>query len=310
MDDTSAITLKSGDLQAVFWPGCGMLGVSLRYRNEELLRRIDDLEGAKRKGSTAGIPLLYPWANRLASLHYCAAAREVTLNPSSPLLHFDDRGLPMHGVPWGQLVWTILEAKQDSLLTRLHWNRAELLEIFPFPHTLQMAANLEPNSLILKTTVFADQAAPVPVSFGFHPYFGIPELPRAKWRLELPAMRKLQLDQRGIPTSASVLCESFDKPLDETSFDDGFELLSEPSSFSIAGAGYPITVTFLEGFPYTQVFAPKEKDFVALEPMTAPTNALISGEGLRILEPGAQFRASFRIAVHHHERRREPAQEP
>jgi hypothetical protein len=31
--------------------------------------------------------------------------------------------------------------------------------------------------------------------------------------------------------------------------------------------------------------------------MTAATNALVSGEGLRLLVPEAQFRAAFRIRV-------------
>jgi aldose 1-epimerase len=56
-------------------------------------------------------------------------------------------------------------------------------------------------------------------------------------------------------------------------------------------------VTFLEGFPYAQVFAPKGKDFIALEPMTAPTSALTSGHGLNIVEPGKELRASFRVSV-------------
>ena len=54
---------------------------------------------------------------------------------------------------------------------------------------------------------------------------------------------------------------------------------------------------FLENYEYTQVFAPRGKDFVALEPMTAPTNALISGQGLRVVESGQTFRAAFRILL-------------
>jgi aldose 1-epimerase len=42
---------------------------------------------------------------------------------------------------------------------------------------------------------------------------------------------------------------------------------------------------------------PKGKDYVAFEPMSAPTNALISGEGLRLVEPNDEFRAVFRIRV-------------
>ncbi|MGB9510423.1 MAG: hypothetical protein WBU20_01955, partial [Candidatus Acidiferrum sp.] len=108
-----------------------------------------------------------------------------------------------------------------------------------------------------------------------------------------------------IPTGASDPFGPIDDLLGETSRDDGFALNQQQDSFSIYGGGYGITVEFLEGYPYAQVFAPKEKEFIALEPMTAPTAALSSGDGIRILAPGDKFRASFRIIVHTGEQRRE-----
>jgi aldose 1-epimerase len=297
MNDSSTISLSAGDVRAIFWPVAGMLCVSLSFRGEQQLRRIDDLESAKRKGSTAGIPLLYPWANRLAGLHYRAAGQSVALDPASRLLHFDDRGLPMHGVPWGELHWEILEAKSNSVLAQLNWKLPEMVELFPFPHRVQMAANVTSDSLTLQTTVYADAGSAVPISFGFHPYFGISGRPRAQWRLQLPGMRKLLLDARGIPTGVDEPFGPIDGLLGDTSYDDGFALQSEQSSFSISGAKHNLTVTFLEGFAHAQVFAPKDKDFVALEPMTAPTNALTTGKGLRVTEAGREFRASFRIKM-------------
>ena len=79
-----AVRLSAGDLEAVFLPALGMLGASLRHRGTEILRRVEDLEDAAAKGSTAGIPLLHPWANRLDGLRYRAAGREVVLERSSP----------------------------------------------------------------------------------------------------------------------------------------------------------------------------------------------------------------------------------
>lgn len=297
MGDISAVSLAAGDLRAVFLPKSGMLGASLQYCGQELLRRIDDLEAAKQKGSTVGIPLLYPWANRLGALHYRGAGQNVNLDPTSPFLHFDDRGLAMHGVPWGQLSWIVDEVRQDYLRARLDWKRPELLAVFPYPHRLEITAELSRTSLQLRTEISADSQSPVPVSFGFHPYFGIPGLVRDQWRLQSPAMTKLHLDQRGIPTGASARFEPFNNLLGQSSFDDGFALLDETASFSLSGEGWDITIHFLEGFPYAQVFAPLGKEFIALEPMTAPANALISGNGLRILESGGQFHASFRIDV-------------
>lgn len=297
MADAPSLSIGGGNLHAVFWPGGGLLGVSLRFRGEELLRRLDDLETARRKGSTAGIPLLYPWANRLAGLHYRAAGREVVLEPGSHVLHFDDQGLPMHGVPWGQLSWKVVEAKPDCFVAQLDWDRMDLLAVFPFPHHAQIAGQVASDSLTLKTTILADAGSPVPISFGFHPYFGIPHVAREEWRLQLSAMKKLLLDARGIPTGGAEDAAAYDAQLGYQSFDDGFALLGDSARFSLSGASYKITVEFLEGFAYAQVFAPKGKEFIALEPMTAPANALISGEGLRVLEAGGEFRAGFQVTV-------------
>ena len=295
--DPSARTLIAGDIEAVFLPRRGMLGASLRHRGVEILGRVEDLDTAAKMGSTAGIPFLHPWANRLAGPHYRAAGREVKLDRSSSLLHFDDRGLPMHGVPWPLLVWDSTEARKDFLMARLDWSRSDLLSLFPFHHHLEMAVTLRSDSLTVETKLVAGREGPVPVSFGFHPYFKIPEVPRPEWLLELPAMRKLVLDEHGIPTGEEKPFNGFDAELGESNFDDGFALMKEQASFHIEVSRHRITVEFIEGYPYTQVFAPRDKDYMAFEPMTAPTSALTTGRGLRLVEPGGEFRAVFRIRI-------------
>ena len=46
-----------------------------------------------------------------------------------------------------------------------------------------------------------------------------------------------------------------------------------------------------------QVFSPAGADFVCFEPMTAPANALVSGDGLRLVAPGREAMAGFAISV-------------
>ena len=297
LEDSTARTLVAGDLQAVFLPDHGMLGASLRHRGVELLRRVEDLEAAAARGSSAGIPLLYPWANRLSESRYRVLEQEVFLDRSSPLLHFDEHGLPMHGVPWPLLQWVVTEARQDFLGARLDWSSSDMLAVFPFAHRVELTAALGPDDLTVETTVLASSAGPVPVSFGFHPYFGFAEPSRANWQLELPAMRKLLLDRHGIPTGDEEPFGGFNAKLSENNFDDGFALTEEQITFSVAGAGCKVSVELLAGYRYAQVFAPKDKDFIALEPMTAPTSALTSGRGLRFVPPGERFRAAFRIRI-------------
>jgi aldose 1-epimerase len=233
-------------------------------------------------------------------LQYRAAGRQISLDSSSPRLHFDDHKLPMHGVPWSQLQWNVVSSHADALTARLDWLSQELLAIFPFPHHVEMAVRLRPVDLEIQTTVFADSGSPVPISFGFHPYFGLPGIPREEWTLNAPAMCKLALDAQGIPTGQETPSMSLAARLGNTGYDDGFALSGEQATFSIAGNGYSVVIEFESGFPFAQIFAPKDKEFIAIEPMTAATNALCSGEGLRVIAPAEQFTASFRIEVYHH----------
>ena len=297
LHDPRAHTLRAGDLSAVFLPGHGMLGASLRHRGAEILRRVDDLAASATQGLTAGIPLMHPWANRLAAARYTTAGRTVALDLDSPLLHRDANGLPIHGVPWSMLAWQVTRADATVLAARLDWTHPALLAIFPFPHVLELLATLEPDGVTLATTLVALDDGPVPVSFGFHPYIGLPGLARDEWRIELPAMRRLALDPMSIPTGDEDSVPVFNAALHGLEFDAGYALEQPRASLAIAGGGRRVSVDLHEGYAYAQVYAPQGKDFVALEPMTAPTNALITGRDLRLVAPGERYSATFRIRV-------------
>jgi galactose mutarotase-like enzyme len=145
--------------------------------------------------------------------------------------------------------------------------------------------------------VLANAGDAVPVSFGFHPYFSLSGKAPGSWRLRLPAMRRLALDGQGIPTGVQTPFAGFDAALDQVSFDDGFAIANETAALSLEGTDRRLTVELLSGYPFAQVFAPADKDYVALEPMTAQTSALTQPSGLRVVQPGSQFQAAFRIRV-------------
>ena len=70
-----------------------------------------------------------------------------------------------------------------------------------------------------------------------------------------------------------------------------------PSRFAVSAAGRRIEVEFTQSYPHAQVFSPSGENFICLEPMTAPTNALVSGIDLPVVAPGEEFRATVRISV-------------
>ncbi len=77
IDGVAAIDLRSeaGGLEASVVPGAGMVVCSLRHRGEELLGQRRGLRAYVEQRSTMGIPLLYPWANRLGATRFEVAGR-------------------------------------------------------------------------------------------------------------------------------------------------------------------------------------------------------------------------------------------
>lgn len=297
-----AVALAAGDLEATFVPRLGMIGASLRHRGEELLGQRGGLARYAASGSTMGIPLLHPWANRLDGFAYRAAGRAVVIDPGTPRLHRDGNGLPMHGLLAAHPGWQVREqhagADGGRLVATLFFAAdRDLLAAFPFPHTLTIAVGLDAATLTIATTLRATGEIAVPVSFGFHPYLTLPGVARAEWHLEAPVRERARLDARGLPTGAREPCRLAPGPLGARAFDDLFPALDVPARFVLAGGGRRLTVTFDAGYPCAQIFAPPGEAVICIEPMTAPTNALVSGDGLRTVPPGGEFTAAFSIAV-------------
>lgn len=293
-DAPPTVVLHSGPLRAEVLPRLGMLIASLRHHGRELLRGVDDIAQAIRDDALVGIPLLHPWANRLASGHYETEGRQVTLPPRSPWLRYDDNGLPNHGVSWSKLPWTVTAQSQREVRAVLQWNRADWLALFPFPHRLEMAVSLDDERLRVDTMLHADDT-PVPVCFGFHPYLGIPGVPRDRWRLRTPPMRRLVLDRRRLPTGASRPFPGFDTPLAELDLDHAFALDAARATILLGAGGRELRVELLEGYRFVQFYAPRGRAFLCPEPMTAPANALVSGRDLPRATRDAPYRAAFAI---------------
>jgi aldose 1-epimerase len=300
--ETARLCDAGAPLEATFVPGVGMLCCSLRHRGEELLAQNAGVAVYAERGKTMGIPLLYPWANRLAGFDYSVAGRTVAVPRDRTRVALDGNGLPIHGVIGGRLHWELTpvpEAGAQSLAARLSWSEAEpeLFELFPFRHDLLYEAGLADGRLQVQVTLHACGTDVVPVAFGFHPYLSLPGVPRAHWLLQLPPMRQLALDPQQIPVASGQALAARRLQLAEHEFDDGFDTVVEPARFEVAAAGRRIALEFLEGYPCAQVFAPRAGAFICFEPMTAPANALRSGDGLRLLAPGERYRASFAVSV-------------
>jgi aldose 1-epimerase len=306
IEGVPALTLGSpalGGIEAAFAPGLGMVGCSLRHRGEELLGQRGGLGryGSARK--TMGIPLLYPWANRLGARRFVVTGREVDLEGEDLPLTFDAGGLPMHGLLGAAAGWSVdrheelngggvLAASFDFAA------RPDLIAAFPFPHVLDLVATLDEARLTVATTIRPSGDVAVPVSFGFHPYLCLPGVDRSGWEVKIPVAERLLLDERMLPTGEREAVAIQPGPLGERTFDDAFTAPAGGAPFALVGGGRRIELRLGKGYEFSQVYAPADDDVIAFEPMTAPANALLrGGPDLRSVEPGESFTASFSIIL-------------
>ncbi|HEY4897906.1 MAG TPA: aldose 1-epimerase [Solirubrobacteraceae bacterium] len=299
--ETITIAAPRGRLTATFAPRAGMVCCSLEHEGQELLARLAGLAAYAERGSTMGIPLLHPWANRLGASAYGLPPHRVELDApvARDLVRRDAGGLPIHGVIGARLPWRVIEGVEggSALRAQMQWDSPDLLSVFPFPHTLELRVGLGDGALTYETILSAKADSHVPVSYGQHPYLTLTGAGRESWQVELPQMRGLALDERGIPTGETTTLEARSLSLGDSDWDHAFDSLADGAAFSVSDGARAVTVEFLRGYPCAQVFAPSGEEFICFEPMTAPTNALLTGDGLRTVPPGGEFHSVFRISV-------------
>ncbi len=302
----TALTIGTDDgegIEVAFVPTAGMVGSSLRHRGAELLGQRGGLRTYIAERSTMGIPLLHPWANRVSKTRFRVAEREVDLRLAHPLPAVDSNGLPIHGLLAAASGWRVDEhrATDDGGEVRASYDFGAdegRMAGFPFPHTVRVVANVGGSTLTVETTIVASTEAPVPISFGYHPYLRLPDVDRSDWQIEVPVREKLNLDDRGLPDGSREAAAVESGPLGARHFDGEYRAPADGAPFVLTGGGRRIELSIGQGYRFAQLYAPEDDDVIAYEPMTAPTDALVTGGAdLRLLEPGGSFEARFSIAV-------------
>ena len=274
-------------MAAQFVPDAGMIGTSLTDAACSCSANDAGWTPTSRPGKTMGIPILYPWANRLGTNTYTAEDVTVSLTPGENGVRADPNGLPIHGVLAAYPGWRVTAESANELTAEVDFGAdPQLLASFPYPHLLTVTVRLADRTLTMRTTVTATGDRAVPLCFGFHPYLYLPDAPRGEWIIETPPLRHLGLDGHGLPTGESQPQPARPERLGDKAFDDGYDEVDDGAVFAVSGGGRRVEVHFEQGYPAAQIFAPPVEDVVCFEPMTAPTDALRRG-GYRLRAPAS-----------------------
>jgi aldose 1-epimerase len=274
-------------------PDSGFCCLSWRVGDAEHLHLPVPEAEFRSKPKTGGVPLLYPYANRLRSDPW----------PDHPEVKRDN-GLPCHGFLLRFEDWTDVRVEQQRATAVLDWARHDdLMALFPHAHRLEVTFEVAPGSLRATTVVEADGSDHVPISFGWHPYLALPGVAHDQLSLRLPPLEHVHLDDRGLPVrdGEGALCkdtpEDFSGSLEGREFDDLYQRPEFDSVFALEGPSSTINVRMDRNWGFIQLYSPTDGNFACIEPMTGPVAALSDGRDHPTIAPGERFEASFELSV-------------
>ncbi len=294
--------VMSAGIDVAFVPQAGMVGTSLLCDGRELLGRRGGLTDYVGLGKTFGIPLLAPWANRLANPVQQFAGKSWTVAVGDVGVHPDEFSQPIHGLLAASDAWVVDEFSADAhtaqLIAHLDFNQdLHCFAGFPFEHRLTIVARLHENTLGIETIACATGSTQVPIAFGWHPYFSFPDTERRDWVIDTPFIELAELSDLKIPTGQVIEQPIAAGSLADRAFDDVYVNVPDGARARISGTETQISVRYVSGYSTAVVFAPLTADVICFEPMTAPTDPFSGKWPINVVEPGQEYRARFEIEV-------------
>jgi aldose 1-epimerase len=284
------ITLQDGPATVTINPAFGNNASSMVINGCEFIWKPEPWQAP----ALGGIPLLAPWANRIGGESYLANGARYLLNPALGNLRYDGNHLPIHGLLLFASGWRIVQQKPAEVTSRLaFWRHPKWMAQFPFAHAIEMTHRLTGSTLEVETAVENLSTEPLPLCIGYHPFFQLTDSPRDTWKVRIPARKQVVLSEKVLPTGELLPAQPhYPFPLDAVFT----RLTGEP--FAIEGARQRLRVRFGPKYPVAIVYAPPDRPFICIEPMTALTNAFNTETAtLQHIAPGATWRESFWIDV-------------
>jgi galactose mutarotase-like enzyme len=289
------IQLQSrGGTTARIAPDAGFCCLSWCVEEKEYLHLPVPEDEFRVKPKTGGVPLLYPYANRLREDPW----------PEHPEVKRDDNGLPIHGFLLRFAAWDDVASTSDTATATLEWaNHAELMALFPHPHRLEVTFKVDDRSLRATTRVTANGGSDVPISFGWHPYLTLPGVGREGLALEVPPLCHVALDAQGIPVRSETgrlnedAAASPSGPLAGRELDDLYQRDDDADLYALRGGGHCLQISMDQSWSFVQLYSPHGADFACIEPMTAPVAALSDDRDHPVAASGTTFEASFQASV-------------
>ena len=248
----------------------------------------------------AGI-VLVPWPNRVAGGRWTLDGEPQQLDITEPKTGNASHGLLRY------TGYRMLESDPHRVVLEA---RVFPQHGYPFLLSTTVEHRLTADGMTVVHTIVNDSAEPAPVAVGAHPYLRVGEVPPEDLVVTVDATTRFVTDERQIPVAEEPVAGtdadlSGGRRVGDLELDHAFgglatgeDGLSRQTVRAPDGRGVELWAG--PDFAFVQVFTPTKflgpggpRRAVALEPLTAPADALNSGTGLRWLAPGERWELAW-----------------
>lgn len=247
---------------------------------------------------------LAPWPNRLAGGSWLSNGKKLS-SKLNDHLELGDEANANHGLVF-ERKFEIVNHTDNSALFRIFLGDDS---VYPFKLELDVQYVLSDDQVEVTISAINLSDQKVPIAFGSHPYISV----EPNSTINIPATTETINNTAQIPIgkqkSEKIRVNGSAPTFQQLQLDDCFtDLVFDERGIATTEINNPdgskINLWQSEAFKYLMVYTHRELaklgvpvDAIALEPQTAPANALNSEEGLIWLEPNEVTSANWGIRV-------------
>ncbi|HEY1957284.1 MAG TPA: galactose mutarotase [Polyangiaceae bacterium] len=260
------ITLSDGRSRAEISAERGGMVTRFSVAGREVLYLDEETLADPTKNVRGGVPVLFPSPGPLAGGRFAMKQ------------HGFARNLP----------WRVVASDSKSVALALSDDEVTRAQ-YPWRFALEYRYSVAEGTLRIDQTIENRDDSPMPYAAGFHPYFFVREADKSRACIPTGATRAWDNVAK-----REIALDGIDLTLPEVDL----HLIDHGKSEATLELGDArVVVRGSDAYRRWVVWTLRGKDFVCLEPWTAPANALNTGEGLRVVAPGARDELFVEITI-------------
>lgn len=244
--------------------------------------------------------LLFPFNDRIPDGKYTFAGKEYQL----PINSEEDQSA-IHGLVYDQPFTLVDESlnKESCSVTLQFKIKADQFRGYPFEIQFQVKYILSEHQLKLEFRIENIGYQVAPIALGWHPYFQFNESLQ-KVALKSRSEHFVEVGANLLPTLNVLNCENTKYDFQESKeigMEDYDIALTAPVDGVSTIMNRDISILLTQDisfFKYLQLFTPEDRTSVAVEPISAATNAFNVHElGMRTIAPGDSIRTDVSVGI-------------